>query len=373
MQEWLSITEAARLAKVSSAQWLHKLIKKEELEARYEQRGTLKYWYVNINCARFQRLLGRLEEPAPEGENQESDHPIDWEIWESMCRRGEEIVTKPCTSRTIQNYKDWIGRFYKQYSKLNRDTLRKALAVYEAKETPERDYYWTKTYLFFAMLTVAKYFVYQEYEPQEFVKKLQHLRPQKKHRITSRPCFTEGHIKDTINQVQNAKTKKNAPVYTEYNTALNIALLNIAFFTGARSSEICGIRIKDIDFDQGSIRLFGKGGKERFVGINKELKQSLKNYYMIRKSGISEQFFVCDKGTALNRDYIYRRIKRAGKWIETPLAPHAIRRTAITHMLTKKNIPMPLVRDAVGHSTLAVTNLYARPTANDVIQAMKEV
>lgn len=354
--------------------YLHKLIKYGELSARFDQKGKLKYWYVDIDCPRFLKLLSRLK-PIKSNKSRllHTEHPVDWEIWEAMAKRGEEIVTRRCSIRTIQNYRYYIERFFTQYRQLNRDTLRQALAAYEVRETPEKDYYTPKSHLYFALMTIAKYFVYRGHETSELMKSLEFLRPKKGHTVVSRKCFSEATVRKTVNEIQTVRTKRNAPAYNEYNAALNTALIYTAFFTGARSSEICAIRLKDVDFKSRSIRLFGKGNKERYVGMSQELKQAIQSYLQLRAASKSDILFLGEGGKPLRAAYLHRRVKRAGKWINVDLAPHAIRRTSITWMLNTKKLPMPLVRDAVGHSSLAVTNIYTKPTANDVIEAMKEL
>ncbi len=354
--------------------YLHKLIKSGELSARSDQRGKLKYWCVDIDCPRFLKLLSRQNSSRQTKSHlPPTEHPIDWEVWEAMCKRGEEIVKRRCSVRTIQNYRYYIERFFTQYSQLNRGTLRQALAVYEARETPEKDYYTPKSHLYFALMTIAKYYIYSGFETNELIKSLEFLRPKKGHTVVSRKCFSEATVRKTVNEIQTVRTKRNAPAYNDYNAALNTALIYTAFFTGARSSEICAIRMQDVDFKAQSIRLFGKGNKERYVGMSQELKQAIQSYLKIRPTSKSDTLFLSEGNTPLKAPYLHRRVKRAGKWINEDLAPHAIRRTSITWMLNTKKLPMPLVRDAVGHSSLAVTNIYTKPTANDVIEAMRNL
>lgn len=370
---FIPVTQAAKTAK-TTIDYLHKLIKRGELPCRYDQRGKLKYWYVDIESPRYQKLLSRLTtskaSPKPA---LKSIHPIDWDIWDAMCKRDEEIVARRCSLRTRGNYRYYIERFFKSHSHLNRDSLRQALAEYEAKETPEKDFYTAKSHLYFALMTIAKYFIHMSYETSELIRSLEYLRPKKGRTVVSRKCFTESTVRQTVQEIQTVRTKRNAPAYNEYNAALNTALLYTAFFTGARSSEICSIRLKDIDSQAQSIRLFGKGGKERYVGMCAELKQAIQVFLKLRVECDSDVLFVAERGTPLRAAYLHRRVKRAGRWINENLAPHAIRRTSITWMLNTKKLPMPLVRDAVGHSSLAVTNIYTKPTANDVIDAMKQL
>jgi integrase len=80
------------------------------------------------------------------------------------------------------------------------------------------------------------------------------------------------------------------------------------------------------------------------------------------------------KGGPLTAKYVYRRLQRLRKWIGVKdFAPHAIRRTAISHALNVLNLPITIVRDAAGHSTIGMTNRYARTAAEDVILAMQKM
>lgn len=374
-EHWLPAATAARVAD-TDIHYLHKLIKAGQLQALPLQTGKIKKWFVNPDCPRYQKLLNR-NNPAIITENssqQVANCPLDWNLWEDMCRTGEEIVRSRCSGKTIEEYRRYITNFFKDYPELSRDTLRAALQSYEKKMTRERDYYTARRMLHQAMMTVARFFVYKGLQSAEFVHSLEYLRPKPENTVVSRPCHNEGVIHKAVEVVGTAKNKKGVRAFRYYDEILNRALVQVAFYTGARSGEICGIRTKDIDYKNASLKLFGKGGKMRYVGICPELKAALRAYWSERPKTESDYFFVSDRGNPLRPSYISRRLKRLAKYMETPdFKPHSIRRTAITWMLNEKKIPMPIVRDAVGHSSLSVTNLYAQPSANDVIEAMKRL
>ena len=211
----------------TDSDYLHKLIKRGELSARFEQKGKLKYWYVDIDSPRFSKLLARLKSINKKPPKLTTEHPIDWIQWEAMAKRGEEIVKRRCTPRTIKNYRSHIERFFSKYPQLNRNTLRQALAEYEARETPERDFYTPKSHMYFALMTIAKYFVHMGYETNELIKSLEYLRPKRGNTIVSRKCFTEATVRSVVQEIQTARTQRNAPAYNEYNIALNVALVLI--------------------------------------------------------------------------------------------------------------------------------------------------
>jgi integrase/recombinase XerD len=370
--QWMKIGEAAALANVSNVQYLHKLRNKGHLPAYYEQKGQLKYWYVDINSERFQKLLHRNDKPdapAPLKTNK----PFDWIEWEAMLRRGEEIVKKACSETTIKNYRYYIQKFFQTYPCLNRDTLREALKVYEDKEDRDRDYYSSKEHLFLALVSVAKYFAHKGYESPELVKSLEYLRPVRKVKKRNVRWYDAQVIQKTAEKVQIAKTKKNAPAYSEYNAVLNSALVYFALYTAARASEIADVRLRDINWKEDSLELDGKGGKWRPVGMSQVLKKALRAYLVKRpKYATTDHLFVDDRtGNPLRPGYIRNRMKRAGKWMNINLAPHDVRRSALTWFLTEKKLDLATVRDIAGHSDFTITNRYAKPPAKRVIDAMK--
>jgi len=371
-QKWLPAADAARLAQ-TEVQYLYKLRDKGELNCRFKQVGKLKKWEVDTSCPRFQKLLSRLMSATPAEETDRSG--LDWVEWEAMARRAEEVTRKTCTDATIQNYTYRIKKFFKTYPELNRDTLRAALAEYERLETIDRDYYTSKEHTFLALMSVARWYAFRDPSKAELVESLKRLRPRKKLKGARKRWHDEETILEVVKQIQTATSKRKNAVYSDFNKALNVALVLMAFYTGARASEICNVRLQDIDWKERSVRLFGKGGKERWVGMPGPLVRALRDYRASRPKPASETeaFFLADTGTPLNKDTLGRRFRRAGKWAGVIFAPHDARRTAITWMLTQKHLPVTIVRDAVGHSSLATTNRYAQPSAKDVIAAMREL
>lgn len=368
---YLPISKAAKQAKTSS-DYLHKLRQAGQLPAIFEQKGKLKYWLIDTESERYKKLLTRHEEKPAAAEIQ-TNHPVDWTLWEDMCRAGEEIVKYRLSPTTLNEYKRYITNFFGRYQELSRDSLRAALVEYEKKATRERDYFTAKRMLHQALMTIARYYVHKGYETPDFVHNLTFLRPKPENTVVSRPCHTASTVYSALEKAETAKNQKGVRAFTKYDAVLNQTLIRLAFCTGARSSEICGIRLKDLDLNKDSLILFGKGGKQRYVGIPKDLKKALKAYLVVRPKNDSEHLFLNRRGNPLNKDSVGRKIRNVGKYIKTQkFNPHSLRRTAITHMLTHRKAPMPVVRDIVGHSNLSVTNLYAQPTANDIIDTMKD-
>lgn len=375
------VREAAAIAD-TQADYLHKLAKTGELDHVQVPHGKLKKLYIDVTCPRFIKLCER-NKPTDLPTTKDAPHHIDWDLWEDMAKRGEQITKKRCGDRTRKEYRRYITNFFNTYDKLNRNTLRKALNAYEDRAEPgERDYYAAQSHLFNAIMSIAKYFVFKGYEHPGLVEELRHLQPKKANKIQRRrACYNQSVVDKAIETIDTAVTKKGNKVFPEYQRALNKCFIKLAFLLGARSSELCGLRLKDISWKEKSIRLLGKGQKERYVGICDKTRQALKDYWEVRPATTCEYFLVNHKGGQLNADSWGRRLRRLRVWLAASMTtyagpsldgfcPHALRHTAITHMLNVDKLPLPIVRDAVGHSTIAVTNRYAQPSADDVISAM---
>jgi integrase len=367
--------EAAKLAQCDVS-YLEKLTKKGELDAYCEKHGKQSKWYVNVDCPRFQKLLARLE-PGKAAKELPTVQRLDWSEWEMMCRMGDRsLVKRRCSDDTIEAYRYWITRFFSEHLVLGRESLRAALYRYEKDITAERDYYASRHFLYRACMTVARYYVYKGYESQTFVDGLASLRPAKaieKRRVTA---HTQDQVFDVLSALQEAKTKKNTAAYSEYDELLNGTFILAAFMTAARNSELCGIRLKDINWREGKITLHGKGGKIRAVGMPPPLAKAIKRYLAKRPASELEYLFLWKRGEEHGRmyhRYFARRMRRLVKYVEgvDRFNPHSLRAAATTFML--KFMSAAEVRDAVGHAELATTNIYAQPTEKDIVDSMKAI
>jgi integrase len=373
---YIKLSEAAKLASVEIT-YLHKLVKKNELDSYFKMHGNTLRWFVNTDCERFKKLLKRLEPKAPIElaplPSIAGIKAVDWAEWEAMCVVGQTIVKSECSKATLREYKRYAMQFLKTYSVLTTHTLRAALTAYFERITPDRDYSRARTMLYQSMMTIARYYVYRGYEEEKFIKDIESLRPKKGKRVPNRPCYTMETIVSSIHTIQTGKSKRGNLLYSAYDRVLNPALIAFAFCTGARASEICGVRLQDIDWVNGKVRLFGKNNKERTVGLAPETLATIKTYLAIRNGGRdSAYFWIGEPGSVMTARYLTRRLSRLGKRLGFVFNSHGIRRTAITHMLDI-GIPMPHVRDTVGHASLQVTNTYAQPTENQIVASSKRV
>ena len=156
----------------------------------------------------------------------------------------------------------------------------------------------------------------------------------------------------------------------------NRALITTLYRGGLRISEALALRPASIDPVRGTVRIMdGKGHKPRTVGLDSGAMASVQRWADARRgSGIKGGTLFCTlAGAPLSAQYaramLRRMADRAG--IEKRVAPHQLRHTHAAELVAEA-VPMPVIRDQLGHSSLAVTDRYLRDVApGEVIAAMQ--
>jgi integrase/recombinase XerC len=148
-------------------------------------------------------------------------------------------------------------------------------------------------------------------------------------------------------------------------------ILELLYGTGVRVSELCNIKIKDIDFYQDLILIHGKGSKDRYVPIHKSLSKQLKDYILttrtefLKRSQNQENDIVLlnFKGNSLTTRGVRLVIKRIiDNSDETfSLSPHKLRHSFATHLLDN-GADLRSVQELLGHSSLSSTQIYTNVT-----------
>lgn len=140
-------------------------------------------------------------------------------------------------------------------------------------------------------------------------------------------------------------------------------ILEFLYGTGMRLSELIGIADTDIDAHQRTVRVLGKGNKERIIPINDSLWQSITAYRTYKKSepgnNNSEKLLVTNKARPLYPKFIYRVVKKYISLITTSEhnSPHVLRHSFATHLLNK-GADLNAIKDLLGHASLAATQVY---------------
>lgn len=179
-----------------------------------------------------------------------------------------------------------------------------------------------------------------------------------------------GRVGMNIPQTLNAKAVESllesiAPEELPYG-ARDRAMLEMLYGSGLRVSELVGLRADQVDWDEGFLRVTGKGGKTRFIPLGGEAARALRFYReharpMLLRPGRPEPrvLFLSNRGAPLTRERIRQIIKQRAldAGLEENVFPHILRHSFATHLL-ENGADLRVIQDMLGHSDLATTQIY---------------
>lgn len=181
--------------------------------------------------------------------------------------------------------------------------------------------------------------------------------------------------------VRNLKTPKNLPVFIDEKRLAALfdepgrfedsfagkrdrLILEILFGTGIRRAELLTIKASDIDFFNSTIRIFGKGKKERILPLHSTLVDLLKDYLHLKQKVFekkeTEHLIVNDRGEAATEYLVYRTVTFYLSQISTQMkvSPHVLRHSFATALLNR-GASINDIKELLGHASLAATQIYA--------------
>ena len=144
------------------------------------------------------------------------------------------------------------------------------------------------------------------------------------------------------------------------------AILEMLYGSGLRVSELVNLRPEHVDWDEGFLRITGKGGKTRFVPLGGEAARALRYYReharpLLVKEGrpTPRVLFLSNRGAALTRERIRQIIKQRAQeaGLEENVFPHILRHSFATHLL-EHGADLRVIQDMLGHADLATTQIY---------------
>lgn len=150
--------------------------------------------------------------------------------------------------------------------------------------------------------------------------------------------------------------------------------LELLISTGLRISELCNIKLDDIDFDAGTIRVSGKGARERTAFILDDELKELIQFYIRRRNKITlkqDHLFITANGRMVTPDYIRRQLHKFTKEIGLTqrLTPHMFRHSAAT-LLLENGVDIRFVQRLLGHASLSTTEIYTHVSESSLKAAL---
>lgn len=142
----------------------------------------------------------------------------------------------------------------------------------------------------------------------------------------------------------------------------DLMMINLLYQTGVRRAELINLKDTDVNTVRKSIKVLGKGNKERLVPISAELSDMIDNYIKCRDTTFDqcdEYLLVTDRGKKMYPKFVYNRVKRWISGVSTveKRSPHILRHSFATH-LADNGAELNAIKELLGHSSLAATQIY---------------
>lgn len=153
-------------------------------------------------------------------------------------------------------------------------------------------------------------------------------------------------------------------------------IIEVFYQTGIRRSELIELKLGDVDFSRMQILVTGKGNKQRLLPIEFGLSQLFEDYLCSRKKEINpnnDWVFVTNIGLKVYDKLIYRLVKKYLSYVTTMTkrSPHVLRHSFATHLLNN-GAEILAIKDLLGHSNLAATQVYTHTSFKQLIKVFKQ-
>ena len=180
--------------------------------------------------------------------------------------------------------------------------------------------------------------------------------------------FSEKEVDEVLSQMQN-------PVGFE--EVRNKLIIDLFYTTGMRRAELIHLKLVNVDLSNGVIKVLGKRNKERLIPvlpiITKQLSVYIKERCSLEVVVNEDYFFLTKKGLKLNDSFVYRLINSYFSTVSEKVkkSPHVLRHTFATHLLNN-GADLNSVKELLGHSSLASTQVYTHSSLSELKQVYKD-
>ena len=158
----------------------------------------------------------------------------------------------------------------------------------------------------------------------------------------------------------------------------DVAILEVLYATGIRVSELCGLDVLDLDEDRRTVRVLGKGAKERTVPLGAPALRALDTWLLQGRPALSRPesgaaVFLGQQGGRIDPRVVRRIVHQALRIVEgaPDLGPHGLRHAMATHLL-EGGADLRSVQEMLGHASLATTQIYTHVTSDRLRQAYQQ-
>lgn len=179
-----------------------------------------------------------------------------------------------------------------------------------------------------------------------------------------------------ISQDEMARLLDAAAVGDTPNSLRDRAVLELMYGIGARVSEVTGLDVDDVDLQTDTVRVFGKGDKERLLPLGRFAKEAIEAYLVRARPVFAGQgsgtpaLFLNQRGGRLTRQSVWNLVQGCGERanLGMHLSPHTLRHSFATHLLDG-GADVRVVQELLGHASVTTTQIYTMVT----VQQLREV
>ncbi|MCP3966847.1 MAG: site-specific tyrosine recombinase XerD [Lentisphaerae bacterium] len=158
----------------------------------------------------------------------------------------------------------------------------------------------------------------------------------------------------------------------------NRTILEMMYACGLRVSETAGLNLSSINFDDETVRVKGKGKKERIVPIGKTALRFVNRYLdeirpQLVKNPMEASLFLSKSGRKLNREWIWKVVKEAAKLagINKNIHPHTLRHSFASHLL-ENGADLRVIQEMLGHADISTTQIYTHIDQRRILKVHKQ-
>ncbi|MDA9339536.1 site-specific tyrosine recombinase XerD [Polaribacter sp.] len=159
----------------------------------------------------------------------------------------------------------------------------------------------------------------------------------------------------------------------------NKAMLEAMYSCGLRVSELTSLKISDLFFEEGFIRVIGKGNKQRFIPIHISTQKIINEYIVhfrkliIPNKGSEDTLFLNRRGNSLSRQMVFTILKNLAINInlEKKISPHTLRHSFATHLL-KGGADLRVIQQMLGHESITTTEVYLHLDKSDLQEVVEK-
>lgn len=154
---------------------------------------------------------------------------------------------------------------------------------------------------------------------------------------------------------------------------LNKAIFELLYGCSLRVSELCALKVHDVNLANLTVKVLGKGSKYRIVPLGEKSAYVIKNYLEQRKEeGKNTNFFLNKDGNPIDRWYVYRLVKKYLSKVTDieQKSPHILRHSSATEMLNR-GADLMAVKEILGHENLSTTQIYTHVSVEQLKKSYK--